>query len=357
MKKNGKYRTHPLVGGLLALSLAVTAATSAAAWAEWKYIEKSEREIRERYDMCALEAYVSMCEAIEDGDAETAADALSRCELYCGHGEFASLRARIMQNDIVDIDIDDADDVIAAVRDGGTATLIADVLRRADSAVGAAATGAGNVASVSSAGWETLRNKLDVKPDAALAVAREAVGGGALMHTSQSRSFPLVYAFTCKNGAAEVTKAGGRLLRMYVYRHGSAQKRGPDECRQAAVDFVDDAGIGECALTDEVYDGGEYRYTFCGAFYFGGHRVVVPDEVVTVTVDEDGASVCGFDASEYYRHRKMSYELPDELPQMPDGISVRNGLIYSNGELFWSESGGKIPNLTENEGQNRVQNP
>lgn len=348
MKKNGKYRTHPLVGALLALSLAVTAATSAAAWAEWRYIEKSEREIRERYDMCALEAYVSMCEAIEDGDAETAADALSRCELYCGQGEFASLRARILKNDIVDLDIADAGDVIAAVGDGDAASLIADVLRRADRAGGVAATGAGNIASVSSAGWETLRNKLDVKPDAALAVARRAVGGGALMHASQSRTFPLVYAFTCKNGAAEVTRAGGRLLRMYVYRHGSAQKRGCDECRQAAVDFVDDACIGECALTDEAYDGGEYRYTFCGSFYFGGHRVVVPDEVVTVCVDEDGASVCGFDASEYYRYHKMSYELPDELPQTPDGISVRNGLIYSNGELFWSESGGKIPNLTEN---------
>ena len=357
-KSRYRYKTHPLVGALLALSMMVTLATSAAAYAEWRYIDNMRRAYRERYEKCALESYITMCEAIKNGDAKTAADALSRCELYCGEGEFSSLRARILSNDIVGIDIDGiagTDSIIRAAGDGGKNTVNADVasliageLRRADRKSRGSDGGENVSAAVYSAGWETLKNKLEISSDDALGIARDAIGGGALLHAAENHTFPVVYTFTCKNGAAEVTRSGGRLLRMYMYRHGTAEARGADVCRQRAEDFVSDAGLRDCILVGEdKSDGGEYRYTFCGTFYYGGYCVTVPDETVTVTVDENGAAVCGFDASEYYRCRKISYDLPKYLPSLPEGGNTRGGLCYSGGELFWSESGVKTPVFAE----------
>ena len=359
-KINRKYGKSPLLGAALALSLTLNLATGACAYAVGAYAD-GEREKYERIcGRCAYDAYCGMCESIRAGDSQSAAEALSRCELFSGAGETPALRAAIMADDGGErlefmTPIADDGDTRAAVRD---ALLSAEEKARSRGFDAASARGYAD-----GSGWETLKRAIPSEMSECRRVARESIGGGVTLEAAENNGFPPVYTFFCTNAAADVTRAGARLLRMYVHRRGCAEIRDGETCRASALEFAADHGLGGAVIVSETAADDAITYSMRGTVTAFGERIVCDGECIKITVQRAGAFVSEFDATEYYRCRPLEYSLPKRIKSREyaaealgeDGGALE--LAYSDGRLFWRKSGAKTPELDAENGEIRVQNP
>lgn len=362
--ENQRYRTHPLVKAALFTSLFLAAAACAASYVFYRYVSVRAAEVKDIKERCAYEAYISLCENIGLRQTQAAADALSRCELFAECGETEALRLAIMSGS-VDAEVADA---LRSGLERNTTSCVADAVRLADEAAkrtvaagGAAVLGESTETRLPM--WETLDRRIEISEEEAHRIAAEYVGGGATLTRVENHTFPLVYTYTCKNAAADVTRAGGRLLRMYVYRQGGAEEKGATACQRAAEDFLREAGIRGGMLLSQTENGSGYDYVFCGSFLLDGEEILCLDETIGVGVDSHGARICFFDAFEYYKNKPMSY----------DGAVIKYGrrtaaaalgvddtylsLVYTGGRLFWRLGGVKTLFFDAETGEIRVQNP
>lgn len=337
----------------------LTAAVCAASYGFYRYVKTEEKYVSEMRGKCACEAYVTLCESIVRGDASASADALSRCELFAGCGGADALRFAILSGSV--------DEKIAealAIDGDASPSEIAEAVRRADRAAENAVGGTKDLPGVSNGGeWETVAAAPTVTEEEARRTAAEIVGGGASFTTAKSHTFPLVYSFVCKNASVDITRMGGRLLRFYAFRHGGAEVRDEETCRASAEKFVRAAGIADASLVSAREYDEEFDFVFCGSFPLDGVRVDAVDEAVNVRVAKAGASVCFFDASEYYRRKPSSYGSPNVVIGRAEasrmlGVGGENlSLVYSEGEMFWRFCGVKILLLNAKTGKIRPQNP
>ena len=360
--KQKYYRTHPAVKAALALSILLTVSVCAASYGFYMYMRGEAEEVAVMRDRCAYEAYVSLGESLSRGDTETAAEALSRCELFSGCEKADHLRGAILSGEYEGV-IEES----LALGDGADiSALIADALRRADeTARGKAREAAPRVSggAVTAASWETLDRRIEISEDEAHRIAVQYVGGGAGLKRAENHTFPLVYTFTCKNAAVDVTRMGGRLLRFYAFRHGGAAERSPDVCREAAGKFISEAGIVDGVLISETEVEDGFEYIYCGSFVYGDSTVVCTSETVKVGVHRAGAMVNYFDAYEYYRNKPISYgghEVNVSRADAAEALGTDGGklsLIFDGERLYWSLSGAKSPLVDAENGEIRVENP
>lgn len=145
--------------------------------------------------------------------------------------------------------------------------------------------------------YSLLREYPEVSVEEARRVASKLIGGGATLTLAVNHTFPLVYTFYCENACADVTRMGGFLIRMTVYRDGNLSPRDEAECRAAAETFLKRAKIKGLSVLrcEKTKDEDEYLYVFA-----------VPekdesDGAVYITVNTSGARVSRFDATEYYK--------------------------------------------------------
>lgn len=350
-----KYKTHPLVGAALALSLLLTAAVCAASFGFYMYVEKQNREALEMREKCAEEAYLCLCENLGLREMRAAAEALSRLELFGGCGEADDLRAAIISGNV-------DEETAEALREAldGSATVyeaVADADRAAGKTLVESDTAAGG------GSWAALRDLDEIGTNEAHKLASRYVGGGVTLEQAENRTFPPVYTFMCKNASADITRAGGKLLRMYVYRHGGAVEKSDEHCRAAAEKFIESAGVKGAVLVSEEAGEDEVGYVFAGSFSLGDETVVCPDETVKVGVSRRGAAVCFFDAAVYYREKPASHDV--DLPSVSRaqaakslGVDPENlTLVYTENRLFWRLGGVKTLLLDAQTGEIRVQNP
>ncbi len=355
-KRERKYRTHPLVGAALALSLLLTAAVCAASYGFYLYVERENEAALKMRERCAYEAYLSLCENLGRREMRAAAEALSRCELFGGCAEADGLRAAILSGSVTD----ETAEALRGALDGGAT--IFEAVRRADEAAGRALPESGT-AGARDGMWATLRGQDEIGEAEAHRLAAGFVGGGVSLTAAESRTFPPVYTFLCKNASADITKAGGRLLTMYVYRHGSAEVRGRESCLSAAKKFLGGAGISRAELVSEAAEADGYTYVFCGTFRLADETVLCTDETVTVGVCARGGGVRFFDAAGYYMYRPASYDVSgvkigrNEAARMLGTDAEYLTPIYSGGRLFWRLSGVKTLLCDAETGEIRVQNP
>ncbi len=357
-REKQKYKTHPIVKALLSLSLLLMAAVIAASWGFYRYVRAGEAKTAELCERCAYEAYVSLCENMVRGEGRAAADALCRLVLFSDCGEAEALRDVILSGR-VDADIIDA---VSLTGEGEVAERISAAIKRADSTAQGKRrfyTGEG----VPCGGWETLSDMPEVERGEAHRIAASYLGGGVTLTEAENHGFPLVYTFMCKNAAVDVTRAGGRLLRLYVYRHGTAGACGPDECREAAEAFIKKAGIYDAELVSSARGEAGYDFAFCAAHETDGERVFCVDEVIKVGVAEAGGGIRFFDAGAYYEKRPRTYggesiQVGRDVAARKVGVDKRAlSLIRSGGELFWRFGGVKTLLIDAKNGEIRVQNP
>lgn len=145
--------------------------------------------------------------------------------------------------------------------------------------------------------YSLLREYPEVSEEEARRIASKLIGGGATLSLAVNHTFPLVYTFYCENACADVTRMGGFLIRMTVYRDGNLSYRSEGECRAAAEKFLKRAKISGLSVLrcEKINDDNEYLYVF-----------TVPgksedDGAVYITVSTSGARVSRFDATEYYK--------------------------------------------------------
>lgn len=360
-KRDRRYKTHPLVKAGLIMAAMVTAAVCAASYGFYRYVMNEASETAVSRERCAYEAYVSLCEDIARGEAGAAADALSRCELFAGCGEMASLREAIL-SELVNERIADA----LSIDGAATPEAIRRAVKSADKAAAETVGGGARVLGESTDGgsfWATLEGRVMISEDKARDVAAEMIGGGASLSAAKNHTFPLVYTFVCKNASADITRMGGRLLRFYSFRRGGADVRTEDECREAARAFVKKAEIADAVLDSAREDRDGYEYTFRGTLDVDGETVEAIGEDITVRVARAGARVYFFDAFEYYKHKPVFYgELKVKLGRAEAarqlGVNERFlTLIYADGRLFWRLSGVKTLLFDVLTGEIRPQNP
>ncbi len=360
-RDNEGYRTHPLVKACLALSLMLTAAVITASWGFYTYVKSEEEETLRLRERCAYEAYVSLLGDMMRGESTAAAEALSRFELFSGCSA-DSLRAAII-SDAAETDMSDIIEKLELSDRGDVITRLSDAVKRADAAA------ADTVRKLreepaEAGGWAILRGVDEVGQVEALKTAADALGiDKSSLSAAENRGFPPVYTFSCKNAAVDVTRAGGRLLRLYAYRHGTAKERGEEACREAAEDFLRRAGIRDAAAVSSDEDAEGYNFIFCAAHKLGQERVLCPDEVIRVGVCRAGGVVRLFDASEYYKNKPVTYG--DETisfgrEKAASAVGVEGSeleLIYTDGGLFWRFGGVKTLIIDVKNGDIRVQNP
>lgn len=356
-RENRKYRTHPLVGAALALSLLLAAAVCAASYGFYRYVKKENEATLDMRSRCAYEAYLSLCESLGRRETESAAEALSRCKLFGGCGEADDLCAAIMSGNV---SRETAEELRRAL-DGSVS--VYEAVMRADAAAGRALKAEEGDGGAPRPRWETLAACAEITDAEAHKLAADTVGGGVTLTRAENHTFPLVYTYTCKNAAADITRAGGKLLRMYVYRHGGARIRSGDECRRSAESFVKEAGIHGCVLISEEETPDGYDYVFCGTFSLMGTTVTCPEERIVVGVSRDGGGISFFDASGYYEMRPVTYELPEmrfRRTEAAGKLGVDEGyltLVYIENRLFWRLGGVKTLLLDAETGEIRAQNP
>lgn len=299
MKKTVKYKTHPIYKALAWLMLTVTVAALLFAWAVYASAGAKERRYDSALRACEYEAYLSFCEKLgviaDTDDAEAteyasvaAAEALSRYILFSELDADADVLRELLMSGAVGKER--AAELLSAVSVAKTrADAVISVIKIAE--------GWGETASHSSArnagGWEWLSSLPEVKERDAAKTAERFIGGGGRVRGAESHTFPLVYAYVNGNASAEVTRMGGRLIRMYKFLLGTAEKRTETECVLSAERFVRDAGIKDaellsCDVREETAE--------CVFASETGAQIIV-------RVSYSGAAVIYFDAYEYYKNR------------------------------------------------------
>lgn len=304
MKKTVKYKTHPIYKALTWLMLTITVAALLFAWAVYVSAGTKERMYGSAMESCGYEAYLSFCEKLgviaeSDDGTETAyasvaaGEALSRYVLFSDiETDADALRGLLMSGQVGK---EEAEELLRVLSEGGTR----------DEAVSAAIKTAlewGKDPTISSerdsGGWRWLSSLPEVKETEASKTAARFIGGGGKVRRGESHTFPLVYSYVNGNASAEVTRMGGRLIRMYKFPIGSAEKRTVEQCALSAERFLRDAGIKDAELysAELVGDVAELKFA-------------PPSETeesarsISVNVALSGATVIYFDAYEYYRNR------------------------------------------------------
>ncbi len=301
MKKKVKtiYRTHPVYKAMVVMLLLVTAFTVVAGYLTYCSAERKAARYEALRERAAYEAYLTLCESVSafcqcDSDDVKAyvrigAEAAARLDLFSDFGSEAlteyvgRLGGKPSEASMLSVILDpERDDWRGAVRE---ATELANENGVKDAVGERSADGE----------WRLLRECAEVNEAAARTVAREYIGGGVGLASAENHSFPLVYSFVCENAAADVTRMGGKLYRMWAFRIGDAEKCGEAECREAAVSFLRRAGIRDAELSSETYAAEDISYVFSvpGIDYC---RAIV-------TVRRRGGKVSFFDAEDYYRYR------------------------------------------------------
>ena len=72
--------------------------------------------------------------------------------------------------------------------------------------------------------------------------------------------------------------------------------------------FATGTGITDAVIVSETVGDDTVDYVFCGTYCRDGETVICEDETVYVSVSVAGANVCEFDATEYYRNKRISYD-------------------------------------------------
>lgn len=277
----------------------VTAFALLVGYISCRRAEKKAAEYEMERDRAAYEAYLTLCESVSSlcrgagGEAKAyvriATDAAARLDLF-SDGESEALTEYVrglaaapsgayLLAEILDADREDWREAVSE------ATELAEERRVGDAVSGRSVDGE----------WGLLRERTQVSENEAREVAREFIGGGVQLSSAENHSFPLLYSFTCENAAADVTRMGGRLYRLWVFRIGGGKGCGVTECREAAVAFLRRAGIADAELAGETYTAEDASYVF---------SVEGSDCCrVLITVRRRGGRVTFFDASDYYRYR------------------------------------------------------
>lgn len=300
MKKTIKYKTHPIYKALMWLMLILTVSALFFAWAVFAAAEMKEEKCEKMISECKYEAYLSFCEKLselskaEEAVAEvsrSAGEALGRYVMLSGLKiDPDALMGRLLSARIEGDEAAELLTLIEASNDSDEAIM----------AVIEAVEGGGDGGPPSRErkidGWNWLSSQPEVKESCAKKLAERFIGGGGNVRAAESHVFPPVYAYVNGNACAEITRMGGRLIRVCKLPVGSASRRGRLECVAAAERFLRDAGISgaELASCSECADGVDCRFSVGRA----------GDANVTVEVAFCGATVVYFDAYEYYRWRQ-----------------------------------------------------
>ncbi len=371
--KKKKYRTHPIVGACLLLLFTVSLLSVGGAYLVYRYSDGVVAEYERKCADTRYEAFLSFREEIFAGDTTAAMKALSRYALFSGEDldreSISVLEDFLSAGNMTETEKEKITLILSS-------DLSAEEMMAALAALLSERDGYG-VNSVSETEnlrggreWMNLRERGEVTESEAKAEARRFIGGGVTLSAADNHTFPLVYFFSCDNAAAEVTRMGGRLFRMWIYRDGELSERSLEECRCAAREFVYETGIRGAYLLYEENDGERINYVFVGTSRIGDEEAVFGDERVEVTVDISGARISGYDASEYYRNRGVYTEM--KRPEISraramaiaasaveenggNGAEIR--LYYVGGKLFWRAGGEKILYIDAENGSLTVQNP
>lgn len=281
--------------------LTVTVAALLFAWAVYASAGAKEKRYDAAMEACEYGAYVAFTEKLRviaetEGDAASyaaaaAGEALSRYMLFSGLDADADGLYGLLVSGAVDSGT--AAELISAVDKGKT---------REESVLAAIeiARGMENNSRVSAerdeGGWEWLSSLPEVKEADAQKTAERFIGGKGKVRGAVSHTFPLVYAYVNGNASAEVTRMGGRLIRMYKFPIGTAQRRGEEECVSAAERFLRSAGIKDAEVVSQTSDADGMTFVFVSGEDGDGGEV-------SVKVAFAGATVIYFDAYEYYKYR------------------------------------------------------
>lgn len=309
-EKKRKYKTHPIVKSLFALTVMIMLLSIGAAYGMYLYTVSVAAEYSSARAAARYEAYLSLCEEIRrtDGDDATAAAALrgagesmSRYLLFAEEkpqgGE--ALRDALLSGTVSR----ESCERLRAVLDANAKDYDAAVAKAASLAADAVSGMRQRTALGDSDGWDELKERAEVREAKAHAAARSFVGGGVTLTEAENHSFPLVYSYVCENAAVDITRMGGRLLRMWCYRVGDAERKGDGACRCAATEFLRRAGIADAEMVSEEATADEVRYLFCRVTASLSGEVTDEDAAVKITVARGGARVSFFDATDYYKYR------------------------------------------------------
>lgn len=299
MKKNVKYKTHPIYKALFCLLFIVTVSAVVFAWAMFAYAETKADECKRKIDGCEYEAYLSFYENLiglttsernETYFSQLAGEALGRYIMFSElHADLDALYELLVSGEVDKTQAEELLTVIESATDADAAVLSA----------AAVANGweSGGVRSSerSSGGWRWLSAQPEVKKLNAEKLAERYIGGGGDVDAVESHTFPLVYAYSNGNAYAEVTRAGGRLIRLCKFPLGTATLRSEAECVASAERFLREVKLTDVSLVSRNTDGEAVKCVFS------------TDEkaaaTVCVTVALRGATVIYFDAYEYYKWR------------------------------------------------------
>ncbi len=295
------YKTHPIYKAFVWLMLTVTLAALLFAWAVYASATASENRYAAAMKSAAYEAYLSLCESVggianEEGNAQAhsrlAADALSRYALFSEEKLDAStLRELFFTGQIDPSRAKALWEVLSSAGSGkeAMADAVASAVRLAEQWSDGAVIRSANVRAD---GWRRLSVLPEIREQRARALAERVIGGGGEVRLAESHTFPLVYVYTNGNATAEISRMGGKLLRMCIFPLGSASKRTDAECFASAERFLEAAGITDASLMQA--SSGEESISYIFAPEEGGASVVI-------TVARGGAEIIFFDAYEYYR--------------------------------------------------------
>ncbi len=307
-EKKKKYKTHPIVKSILALTVTITLLSLGAVYGMYLYTVSVAEEYSLARAAARYEAYLSLCEAIgqTDGDDATRAAALrgagesmSRYLLFAEEKPQGSEALRdLLLSGAVPSELCVH---LRAVLDANAADYDAAVIKAAvmtaDETVGIRQ----RTTASDGNGWDELKECSEVRETKAHAAARRFIGGGASLTAAENHSFPLVYSYVCENAAVDITRMGGKLLRMWCYRIGDAEPKSDRECREAATEFLRRAGIADAEVTSVEVSEDEVRYQFCRVTKAPTGEVTDEGAAVKITVARRGARVSFFDATDYYK--------------------------------------------------------
>lgn len=300
MKKTIKYKTHPIYKSLMCLMLIVTVSALVFAWAVFAYAEEKEEECEKTISKCKYEAYLTFCEKLTElaeAEGERVEVSRSASEALCRYMMLSDLKAdqdaltgRLLSAEIYG---DNAGELLDLMKTAeGSDEAILSVIE----AVGASENTAMRSRERKNDGWRWLSSQPEVKEAYAEKLAKRFIGGGGNVRAAESHVFPPVYAYVNGNACAEITRMGGRLIRVCKFPVGSAVGRDRLECIASAECFLRDTGINGAKLTACETDSVGVSCSFSVGREKGAN--------VTVKVAFCGASVVYFDAYEYYRWRQ-----------------------------------------------------
>ncbi len=290
------YKTHPVYKALTWLMLTFTVAALLFAWAVYADAKIQKREYESVRAACEYEAYLSFFDAIdniasEKGDvreeSRLAAESLSRFVMFSESKADTGVLRELLLDGGVDPTLAMEISRIAESSDTPRAAI-----ERAAEAVKAHRIATHGSDERAREGEWSFMSLPEVKERSARELAERVIGGGGEVRLAESHSYPPVYSYVNGNATAEVTRMGGRLIRMCKFPLGTAEVRGDGECLLSAEAFLKTARITGTELSSVLTEKDSVTYVFSSSD--GGREI-------TVKVSRQGASVIFFDAYGYYK--------------------------------------------------------